>query len=80
MPEFWSTLGNTIWYALLIVALISYLFALFAVVFFWTPPHTWALATRYRDDYARAGVPMLPVVAPPTRVAVVSMFREMSEP
>jgi protoheme IX farnesyltransferase len=43
--------------------------ALFAVVFFWTPPHTWALATRYRDDYARAGVPMLPVVAPPTRVA-----------
>jgi heme o synthase len=45
-------------------------FALFAVVFFWTPPHTWALATRYREDYARAGVPMLPVVAPPTRVAV----------
>jgi protoheme IX farnesyltransferase len=45
-------------------------FALFAVVFFWTPPHTWALATRYRDDYARAGVPMLPVVAPPRRVAI----------
>jgi protoheme IX farnesyltransferase len=45
-------------------------FALFAVIFFWTPPHTWALATRYRDDYARAGVPMLPVVAPPVRVAV----------
>jgi protoheme IX farnesyltransferase len=44
-------------------------FALFAVVFFWTPPHTWALATRYRDDYARAGVPMLPVVATPARVA-----------
>jgi protoheme IX farnesyltransferase len=44
-------------------------FALFAVVFFWTPPHTWALATRYREDYARAGVPMLPVVAPPLRVA-----------
>ncbi|MGH8962404.1 MAG: heme o synthase [Jatrophihabitantaceae bacterium] len=43
-------------------------FALFAVVFFWTPPHTWALATRYREDYARAGVPMLPVVAAPTRV------------
>jgi len=37
---------------------------LFGVVFFWTPPHTWALATRYREDYARAGVPMLPVVAP----------------
>jgi heme o synthase len=44
-------------------------FVLFAVVFFWTPPHTWALATRYRDDYARAGVPMLPVVASPKRVA-----------
>jgi protoheme IX farnesyltransferase len=37
--------------------------ALFAVVFFWTPPHFWALAIRYRDDYARAGVPMLPTVA-----------------
>jgi len=45
-------------------------FALFAVVFFWTPPHTWALATRYREDYARAGVPMLPVVAPARRVAI----------
>jgi len=36
----------------------------FGVIFFWTPPHTWALAMRYRDDYAAAGVPMLPVVAP----------------
>jgi protoheme IX farnesyltransferase len=36
---------------------------LFAVVFLWTPPHTWALALRYREDYAAAGVPMLPVVA-----------------
>lgn len=36
---------------------------LFAIVFYWTPPHFWALALRYRDDYARAGVPMLPVVA-----------------
>jgi protoheme IX farnesyltransferase len=36
---------------------------LFAVVFLWTPPHFWALAMKYRDDYARAGVPMLPVVA-----------------
>ena len=40
---------------------------LFAVVFFWTPPHFWALAIRYREDYARAGVPMLPVVATPVR-------------
>jgi protoheme IX farnesyltransferase len=42
--------------------------ALFAVVFFWTPPHFWALAIRYRDDYERAGIPMLPVVATPIRV------------
>ena len=37
---------------------------LFMVVFFWTPPHTWALAMRYREDYAQVDVPMLPVVAP----------------
>jgi len=37
--------------------------ALFFIVFYWTPPHFWALALRYRDDYAAAGVPMLPVVA-----------------
>jgi heme o synthase len=36
---------------------------LFAVVFLWTPPHFWALAMRFKDDYAAAGVPMLPVVA-----------------
>ena len=35
---------------------------MFAIVFFWTPPHFWALALRYRDDYAAAGFPMLPVV------------------
>ena len=35
---------------------------LFAVVFLWTPPHTWALALRYREDYANVDVPMLPVV------------------
>mgnify|MGYP001812489540 CR=1 FL=1 len=35
---------------------------MFAIVFFWTPPHFWALAIRYREDYERAGVPMLPVV------------------
>lgn len=43
--------------------------ALFAVVFFWTPPHFWALAVRYRDDYRAAGVPMLPVVADFRQVA-----------
>jgi protoheme IX farnesyltransferase len=35
---------------------------LFSIVFLWTPPHFWALAMRVRDDYAAAGVPMLPVV------------------
>jgi protoheme IX farnesyltransferase len=37
-------------------------FVMFLIVFFWTPPHTWALAIRYREDYAGANVPMLPVV------------------
>jgi protoheme IX farnesyltransferase len=36
---------------------------MFAIIFLWTPPHFWALAILKRDDYARAGVPMLPVVA-----------------
>ena len=36
---------------------------LFAVIFIWTPPHFWALAVRYRDDYEAANVPMMPVVA-----------------
>jgi protoheme IX farnesyltransferase len=42
---------------------------LFAVIFLWTPPHFWALAIRYREDYEAASVPMLPVVATPTRIA-----------
>lgn len=37
--------------------------ALFMVIFFWTPPHFWALAIKYKDDYSKAGIPMLPVVA-----------------
>lgn len=41
---------------------------LFAVIFLWTPPHFWSLAMRFKDDYAAAGVPMLPVVAPATSV------------
>jgi protoheme IX farnesyltransferase len=50
----WSAVTGTIsWPALV----------MFAVIFFWTPPHTWALAMRYKDDYEAAGVPMLPVVA-----------------
>lgn len=42
---------------------------MFAVVFLWTPPHTWALAFRYKDDYEAAAVPMLPVVKPAPQVA-----------
>ena len=42
---------------------------LFGVIFIWTPPHFWALAIRFKDDYARANVPMLPVVATPATVA-----------
>jgi heme o synthase len=42
---------------------------LFAVIFFWTPPHFWALAMKFRDDYAAAKVPMLPVVASAASVA-----------
>ncbi|MGV1086428.1 MAG: heme o synthase [Mycobacterium sp.] len=50
----WSAVTGTIgWQAI----------AMFAIIFFWTPPHTWALAMKYKDDYAAAGVPMLPVVA-----------------
>ena len=37
--------------------------AFFMVIFFWTPPHFWALAIKYKDDYAAAGIPMLPSVA-----------------
>lgn len=37
--------------------------ALFMVIFFWTPPHFWALAIKFKDDYTKAGIPMLPVVA-----------------
>jgi len=50
----WSAVTGTIgWQALV----------MFAIIFFWTPPHTWALAMRYKEDYKAAGVPMLPVVA-----------------
>ncbi len=50
----WSAVTGTIgWQAL----------AMFAIIFFWTPQHTWALAMKYKEDYRAAGVPMLPVVA-----------------
>ena len=47
---------------------------LFAVIFFWTPPHFWALAMKFKDDYAAASVPMLPVVAPAATVARKILF------
>ena len=48
--------------------------AFFFVIFFWTPPHFWALAIKYKDDYAAAGTPMLPVVATKGRVLVEMWF------
>jgi len=55
----WAAVTNSLsWAALL----------LFLVVFWWTPPHFWALAMRFKDDYAAAGIPMLPVVAEPAVV------------
>jgi protoheme IX farnesyltransferase len=56
----WAAVTGTVsWWAVV----------LFAVIFFWTPPHFWALAIRFREDYAAASVPMLPVVATPATVA-----------
>ena len=62
MPVFigWAAVTGSLSWAALI---------LFSVIFFWTPPHFWALAIKFKDDYARAEVPMLPVVAPPQTVA-----------
>ena len=61
----WSAVTGTIgWQAL----------AMFAIIFFWTPPHTWALAMRYKEDYKAAGVPMLPVVATERQVTRQILF------
>lgn len=43
---------------------------LFLIIFLWTPPHYWPLSVKYREDYAKAGVPMLPVVRSPKTVVV----------
>ncbi|MHB8329191.1 MAG: heme o synthase [Acidimicrobiales bacterium] len=56
----WSAVTNSLGWAPLV---------LFAVIFIWTPPHFWALAVRYREDYEAAHVPMLPVVATFARTA-----------
>jgi len=56
----WSAVTGSLGWAPLI---------LFLIIFFWTPPHYWPLSMRFREDYAAAGVPMLPVVANPLVVA-----------
>ncbi len=56
----WSAVTNSLAWAPVV---------LFAIIFFWTPPHFWALAIRYRDDYTAASVPMLPSVAGMREVA-----------
>lgn len=53
-------------------------FWFFMVIFFWTPPHFWALAIKYKDDYAAAGIPMLPVVAPINKVEQQMWFHTIS--
>jgi protoheme IX farnesyltransferase len=53
-------------------------FWFFMVIFFWTPPHFWALAIKYRDDYEAAGIPMLPVVAPMRKVSQQMWFHTIS--
>ena len=47
---------------------------LFAIIFIWTPPHFWSLAVRYKEDYAAADVPMLPVVASMKRTATEIVY------
>jgi protoheme IX farnesyltransferase len=56
MPVFigWAAVTNSLSWAAV---------AFFSVVFFWTPPHFWALAIKYKDDYEAAKIPMLPVIA-----------------
>nr|WP_051988596.1 heme o synthase [Kineosphaera limosa] len=56
----WSAVTNSLAWAPVV---------LFLVVFFWTPPHYWPLSMRFKDDYAAAGVPMLPVVEQDITVA-----------
>lgn len=57
----WSAVTDTLSWAALV---------LFMIIFLWTPPHYWPLAIKNREDYATAGVPMLPVVASNKRVAI----------
>jgi protoheme IX farnesyltransferase len=57
-----GAMGPLIGWAALAHRLDAAPWAMFALIFLWTPPHVWALAIKLKDDYARAGIPMLPVV------------------
>jgi protoheme IX farnesyltransferase len=65
----WAAITNSISWAAV---------AFFMVIFFWTPPHFWALAIKYKDDYSAAGIPMLPVVATKERVRVEMWFHTIA--
>lgn len=52
--------------------------AFFMVIFFWTPPHFWALAIKYKDEYTAAGIPMLPSVATRSRVQKEMWFHTIA--
>ena len=65
----WAAITNTI-------TLSGILF--FLVVFFWTPPHFWALAIKYKDDYESAKIPMLPVVASQKVVASAMLWHSLA--
>ena len=72
MPEWatpvlvgWSAVTNTVDWAPVI---------LFGLIFYWTPPHFWALAIKYRDDYSAADVPMLPSVVSVRETAVRMLY------
>jgi protoheme IX farnesyltransferase len=65
----WAAITNTI-------TLSGVLF--FLVVFFWTPPHFWALAIKYKDDYESAKIPMLPVVASQKVVASAMLWHSLA--
>jgi protoheme IX farnesyltransferase len=65
----WAAITNSL-------SLTAWLF--FFVIFFWTPPHFWALAIKYRDDYEAAGIPMLPVVASIKSVQKQSWFHTIA--
>jgi len=71
MPVFigWAAITNSISWAAV---------AFFMVIFFWTPPHFWALAIKYKDDYSAAGIPMLPVVATKTQVRTQMWFHTIA--